>query len=174
MLTREQRQLETFDCLACFVHWFSGFIWDLLLNANVTICQQMPKNVHKRTAVGLVRVILAVVVSVTDVCWVCTDTSATLELTGSAFKVSCWKKQVQMCSYDTWVWLWKRPSYNLHNHSRQSPGSSDRSPQSSSVSHFHQNGIHLSFLHTNWGEMSQQVHISNEKRCVILSRTGFN
>lgn len=38
-------------------------------------------------AVGLIRVILAVVVSVTDVCWVCTDTSATLELTGSAFKL---------------------------------------------------------------------------------------
>lgn len=35
-------------------------------------------------------------------------------------------------------------------HSRQSAGSSDRSPQSSSVSHFHQKGMHLSFLHTNY------------------------
>lgn len=35
-------------------------------------------------------------------------------------------------------------------HSRQSSGSSDRSPQSSSVSHFHQKGMHLSFLQTNW------------------------
>lgn len=48
------------------------------------------------------------------------------------------------------------------HHSRQSAGSSDRSPQSSSVSHFHQNGIHLSFLQTNWWEMLQE-HISNEK-----------
>lgn len=35
-------------------------------------------------------------------------------------------------------------------HSRQSGGSSEWSPQSSSVSHFHQKGMHLSFLHTNW------------------------
>lgn len=34
-------------------------------------------------------------------------------------------------------------------HSRQSSGSSERSPQSSSVSHFHQKGMHLSFLQTN-------------------------
>lgn len=36
------------------------------------------------------------------------------------------------------------------DHSRQSAGSSEWSPQSSSVSHFHQNGMHLSFLQTNW------------------------
>lgn len=35
-------------------------------------------------------------------------------------------------------------------HLRQSGGSSEWSPQSSSVSHFHQKGMHLSFLHTNW------------------------
>lgn len=34
-------------------------------------------------------------------------------------------------------------------YSRQSSGSSDPSPQSSTVSHFHQNGIHLSVLHRN-------------------------
>lgn len=37
----------------------------------------------------------------------------------------------------------------LSEHSRQSSGSSERSPQSSSVSHFHQKGMHLSFLQTN-------------------------
>lgn len=42
------------------------------------------------------------------------------------------------------------PLATLPGHSRQSGGSSEWSPQSSSVSHFHQKGMHLSFLHTNW------------------------
>lgn len=44
-------------------------------------------------------------------------------------------------------------------HSRQSAGSSDRSPQSSSVSHFHQKGMHLSFLHTNYRGQREIDHL---------------
>lgn len=76
-------------------------------------------------------------------------------------------RNMNKCALITRVWLWRCLSYNPHNHSRQAAGSSDRSPQSSSVSHFHQNGIHLSFLHTNWGEMLE-VHISNEKWYVLF------
>lgn len=42
-----------------------------------------------RTAVGFIRVVLAVVVSVTDVGRVGTDAGSTLELSGSALKLSC-------------------------------------------------------------------------------------
>lgn len=69
-------------------------------------------------------------------------------------------------------------SYNPH-HSRQSAGSSDRSPQSSSVSHFHQNGIHLSFLQTNWWEMWriyfkwETVRVSGKFKVLIWVSPGW-
>lgn len=44
-------------------------------------------------------------------------------------------------------------------YSRQSAGSSERSPQSSSVSHFHQKGMHLSFLHTNCTHTHTNKHL---------------
>lgn len=169
-VSRVQRQVETSDCFACFLHWLVGFIWYLLLNVNVTIWQKKKKN-WKSADTWNMSINVPQLAS-SELSW--QSLSPSQMYAGFVqIPVPHWNwpglhlksavgRNVQMCSYDTWVWLWKRLSYNPHNHSRQSAGSSDRSPQSSSVSHFHQNGIHLSFLHTNWGEMSQ-VHISNEK-----------
>lgn len=100
------------------------------------------------TAIGLVGVVLAVVVSITDVGRVGADSCATLELARSALEVSCSDRTQHVMSHNKHNRLLRVTTY-CGQHSRQSAGSSERSPQSSSVSHFHQKGMHLSFLQTN-------------------------
>lgn len=114
------------------------------------------------TAVGLVTVVLAVVVPVTDEGRVCADACGTLELPWAALELSCQEGSLRVRragagrgpSEPGVGWLGcpnAGPScHPCSGHLRQSGGSSEWSPQSSSVSHFHQKGMHLSFLHTNW------------------------
>lgn len=110
------------------------------------------------TAVGLVTVVLAVVVPVTDEGRVCADARRALELSWAALELGCREGRLSVSRAGGWATrglgsraaLTQDPLATPPGHSRQSGGSSEWSPQSSSVSHFHQKGMHLSFLHTNW------------------------
>lgn len=57
------------------------------------------------TAVGLIRVVLAVIVSITDVGWVGTDAGATLELAWSALKLSYGERNNLL----VWIKIKKQP-----------------------------------------------------------------
>lgn len=106
------------------------------------------------TAIGLIRVVLAVVVSITDVCWVSADTSTTLELAWSTFKLSCSERTKRILLKQNIKKKYKLLYYNteltVNNYYNQS----------TSVTH----GILL--VHLSGPRSHLQCHTSTKMECI--------